>query len=762
MKKLQLLLLLGVGAAVAVVVSDYFDTQQANLRVRIAEPDKIASNLNSQADAWRWSQSSGNHRSIEISAGAVQQGSDSLILELRDVVLRIPHESSRTFDRIETKQALFNGETEELYSDGEVLITLGVPVDDGEDGDSPTKVRSSGMTFKSKTSTCSSNRYTEYEFDGGRGHSVGAFYDSTHRLFRMNSDVHLERFAARPGGPALKIRAGELLFYEDAQRINLNGGTSLERGSERLEAASAEVYLDDGLVRHVNALEASLRREQPERQVRFASKRLEVALTPMQTTERVTGTGAARLKSETKSSDLIVEGERIELHYVTPPGADEALLENAHAREGARIEVLSRGSEDSHGLRRVEAEWIQLEMGENGEEIRTLATVSRGRMDLLPENPDEPKRKLVADRLRADYAPRNRMERLIATGKVELESIPPRDVPTLRTWSDALEAHLDPGTGELQTLKQWGDFRFERGGRTGQSGEAEFRLVEHRIDLRNDAIVHDGAGRISAWRIGLNEEDGSYDAEGGVSSMFHEGNTSAAEGDSSGSFFSPSKPVFATAGRMVSNSESGLLEYRGEARLWQGSDRIEGEQIRIERKRKTLSATGNVVSWLEGHGADGKPGKAPPPIRISAQSMDYSEAENLVVYQDGVELLRGQLRVQSDRLEARLRAEDEAKGSESSGNKLDQVVATGNVTISETVEGNGHGRGGRGRSGRGEEGEYYPNTEQVKLRGGPARVTDATGSVTTGAELTYQVNDDRLLVLGRADDRAYTLRRRKQ
>ena len=99
------------------------------------------------------------------------------------------------------------------------------------------------------------------------------------------------------------------------------------------------------------------------------------------------------------TSAVTVDGDRIELHYVTPPGADEALLENAHAREGARLEVLSRGSGGSKGLRRVEADWIHLEMRENGEEIRSVATLNRGQLDLLPESPDTPRRKLVADKL---------------------------------------------------------------------------------------------------------------------------------------------------------------------------------------------------------------------------------------------------------------------------------------------------------------------------------------------------------------------------
>ena len=757
MKRLQLLLLLSVGAVVAAVISDYLGTQQARLRVRVAEPDKIASNLNSRAGGWRWSQSSGNDQTIEMTADAVQQTNDSLVLELEGIELRILHEGSNTFDRIETAKALFDSGSEKLYSDGDVLISLGLPLDPTAESSSRTKVRTSGLTFHSKTGTCWSDRYTEYEFDGGRGHSVGAFYDSAHRYFRMESGVYLERFAAQPGGAVVKIRAGKLVFHEDAQRIELDGGASIERGPEKLEAAEALVFLENGLVRRVEALEARVRREQPDRLVRFSSNQMEVALTPLlQTTERITGIGEVRMTSAGQSFDMEVTGGRADLHYVTPDGADQSLLRQTHVRERARIEVSTRRGEDPdlEELRRVEAEWIQLDMRENGEELKSLRTLSRGRIELLPLDPKRSRRQLAADRIHADYAPGNRMENLRATGRVELESFSQTpDQPVLRTWSGALEAHLSPASGELEQLKQWSEFRFEQGNRRGQSGEAEFNFNPDRIEMRNNSVVWDAGGRISAWKVALDEETGDYSAQGDVSSMFHEQGPSANAGESAGSLFSPSEPMFATASRMISHKESGLLEYFGQARIWQGENRVEAEEIRIHRSEGALSARGDVVSLLQEPGSG--PQATATSIRVSAQSMHYSEADESARYEGGVELRRNQLTVKSSRLVARFRS---GPGEDASSNsKLDHAIASGNVTVSETGA-----EGGQGRKGRGEVAEYQPALGRVHLRGRPAQVTDGTGGLTTGAELTYHLNDDRLLVSGRAGERAYTLRRRRE
>ena len=337
MKTLRFLLLLGVGVMVAAVISDYIDTRETNLRIRVAEPDTIPSDLNTQSGRWSWSQSSGSERAIEITAGGLRQSNDSLVLHLEDVELRILHGDRGTYDLVETPAALFDTRKEQLYSEGEVSITLAIPSQSRQAGNVPTRIHTSGVTFESKTGICVTERYAEYEFGGGRGHSTGAFYDPAQRFFRMESDVFLERFSENGRPPAL-VRAGTMIFREDAQIVELNGVVSVERGSERLEAERAFVHLDQGRARWVEAWEVKGSDHQGNRKVQYASRRLDVALTEDQMLDKVTATGAATLQSRSGSSRLRAWGDRIDLYYETRPGSMESLLRRVNLRNQAQVE----------------------------------------------------------------------------------------------------------------------------------------------------------------------------------------------------------------------------------------------------------------------------------------------------------------------------------------------------------------------------------------------------------------------------------------
>jgi lipopolysaccharide export system protein LptA len=114
-------------------------------------------------------------------------------------------------------------------------------------------------------------------------------------------------------------------------------------------------------------------------------------------------------------------------------------------------------------------------------------------------------------------------------------------------------------------------------------------------------------------------------------------------------------------------------------------------------------------------------------------------------------LKRQGLTVQSDEMDVFFEAAGE-KG-ESQGN-LRQAVARGNVEILEQ-----EGTARAGRRGVGQYAEFFPQTEKVILKGSPARVHSAQNDQTRGSELTYYLDDDRLLVLGNETDPSYTYRR---
>jgi lipopolysaccharide transport protein LptA len=760
MKSLRFLLLLVLGAVVAAVVTDYLDTREANLHIRVVPPDRIPANLNTQSGKWEWSQSVGGNRAIKIVAGAYRQANNSVGLELDDVELRIFHDDRNSFDLIQTAVALFDTQAELLHSDVDVFITLGIPSEASVDPSShPTRVHGSGMTFESKTGICKTERHTEYEFEGGRGSSTGAYYDPSRHFFRMESKVFLEHFGAGPGRPTARVHAGRLTHYEDEQRLDFDGGVDLERGVEKLTAQRAVVHLDGSAARRVEAWKASGSNRQPARAVAYKSDHLEVLLNEDQSLEKVSGWGAAQLESLSAGSRIQAEGGRIDLNYRTAPDVTESLLQTVHLRDKARVEERPVSSKQV-SARRLQADWIELQMAENGDDLKTLSTLSRGRLDLLPPPGSGVRRQLEADRIQGLYTTGNRIEHLRATGKVEIESVAGSDdrkrrTPPLETWSENFEGVFDPKTGSMRSVKQWSDFRFERGPRHGRATEALFKTASNEVELTGEAEVWDPSGTVSADLILLNENTGDYTARGSATSSFTESAPEKPGAESGSDLFAPGDPVFAGAEEIISKGKTGVLQLSGDARLWQAQDRLEADSIHILRAEKTLRAERNVVHYLREENTKTSPHSPPGSdlVQIKSAEMQYEENRHLARYRGSVEFRRSDLTVLSDHLEAHLSPGNQTEGSPS---RLDKALASGDVTIRENRR-----RAGASRAAFGRTAEYLPGESKVVIEGDPARIQDGRRGATEGRQLTYYLDDDRLLVQGGPEERARTLRRKR-
>lgn len=557
--------------------------------------------------------------------------------------------------------------------------------------------------------------------------------------------------------------------------MDLKKGASLDRGEQKLQAAEAYVHLDEGVIRRITAMDARGEQRQASRVVRFETPLLDAWYSPQQILEHINGEGPSVMTSETAASAIRAQGNRIDLHYGTPEGATESVLREMHVRESAVLEAKpGAGSPAKDGqIRRVSSEILHLKMDATAENMEFVETLARGRLDLLPIEPGGSRDVLEADRIKMFYAAGNRMEKLQAAGTVSLERQPRaaasktgRKAAPLHTSSGELLGEFDANSGELRVLRQWANFRFEQGDRSGRAEEAQFDLAANQIELKNRAAVWDPNSRTSADYLTLDEESGDFAARGGVSSVYQEKSAKAESGaggaqeETAGELFTPTEPVYATAERMLSNQRSGLLEYHGKARLWQGADRIEAEQIRIERHQKKLAAEGNVVSVISEKGEDSAAEQGADqasrasqgrPIEVRADAMLYDEATRQIAYDGRVELRRDALRVKAKELDAWLAPPGSA------GSRLEKAVARGSVEIIETAP-----RGLPPRQGFGERAQFHPGEDKVILEGEPARVISARQDTTRGSELTYYLGDDRLLVQGSPQERSYSLRRKKE
>ncbi len=783
MKKTRFALLVLLISAIAAVVGGYYAAEKRNQLLAPAKPAPLPSDLHSIANNWSWSQSSKDHPVVEAHAQDFRQIKDSSRFELGGVEMKIFSKAGDTYDLVRSKQAEFDQEVERLYSEGEVTIVLGLPADSPPPpGKRYVEIRTSGLTYDNKTGISATDRPVHFTLENGDGDSVGALYDANKRYLWMKKNPVIIGAGPQAG---MRIRAGELMYYEAEQKVELRPWSKLERGGQGVEAGNSVVYLEDGNLKRVDAERGRGWDIGPDRQVHFQGDRIEVNFTPQQTLASASGIGGAEVVSQSESGVTKITGGRVDLEFRTPAGAAESELTAAYVRDHGRLESTPLAQNGTQAETKVlTAEVIQVEMRPGGRDLQKLQTHAPGRLELIPNQPDQWKRTLTAERMTAEYLPGNRPGSLRAAGSVFLRSDPPaaavkaarpaggapQTAPALPrlTWSDDLAASFDPETGDIRELHQWNNFRYEEGMRRAQAADARFDAASDRVTFENRARVWDESSMITAARIVLDQQQDRLHAEGDVTST-HLGGISAAPHPGptavdSGSIFSPEKPVHATAQQLDSERHNHLLHYRRSARLWQDGNSIEAQEIEVDREKKTLRAAGSVISVLteddqpggdsapSGGQSEKPPAWARPPgqrlVRVTSDSLVYTDQDRRAYYAGHVILKRERMLIRAAALEAYLRPQEQVENGES---RIDRAVAEGKVEIVETPL-----EKRTPRKASAEHAEYYSNEEKIILRGGNPVLEQPGRGSTRGSELTYYLDDDRLLVNGRPGARSQT------
>lgn len=737
MRVLQILALL---ASIAVAVVTWMDYRAAQERIAIealSAPLALSQDVESQSAGWSWSQSSGNSQRISIRSGGFRQDRAGSGIRLTDVRLEIQHPESGAYDRVITQEASFNATENRFYSEGRVVVTLGLPAGETPADESEyTHIVTSGATFNTQTGEVWTDQPVEYAFEGGRGSSIGARYSSLDRRFTMNQDAFVERFPNSPTGLRTEIRGQVLHYYEAEEHVRLEGGCSLERGSYRIGAETADVFLKEGAIREILATKATGVDRGESREVRFTTPHLRAVYAEEGWIEQVIGEGPVRMSSITTSARSTAEGDWMQLTYAAQPGESESLLSFVDIVGKARILSGPLQAKDG-GERRVESEQIHLQMRPDGEQVAYLETIQRGSILISPNTPTGSERRLDGDALRIDYGPENRMEKLTARGAVELTDTPQsKGRAQLKSWSETLNAAFDPQTGELTSMTQRGGMRFVQTPRKGGGTESAYEPALGRLTLTGKARVEQPGAAVTADKIVMTETTGEMDATGKVAAQYSEnGPATDAEG-----LFEQDQPVFAAAEKMTSNQGRGRIVFEGGARLWQKVNRVEANRIVVDRKEKTLEADGAVRSTLRGQEKENEA------TVVQAKSLIYREKSKTASYRGEVRLAQKSLRVRGDALDADLTS-DEGEGS-----SLKSAEATGGVEVEEL---DSH------RKGYGDKAFYEAATEKVTLTGKPARALNERGEETRGARLTYKIDAESLLVEG-GEEPAYTVQRQSK
>lgn len=691
--------------------------------------------IDAQAVSWRWTQSTGDSTHIEVSAEDFARGADGRQTDLRGVVLKIFHEDTGKYDRVESgsMQLLEDGK---LFSQGETVIAVGIA--DSGDGQDPVVATTSGVTFDPASNRARTDRPVHYDFGDGDGESLGAEYDAGTGTLTMLGEVRLDRFGSSRAEIRSRIRAGRMLYTEQGARIEVSDGARVERGGQWMRFDHGTVRLVDGRISRVAAFQVHGGDSALGETARFVARRMESEFGSDGELLRTVGRGDARYSMADDSAEVDLRGDQITLLYGAARSDGSSSPRQVEALGNARI-LTDLAAE---GMRNVlEAEQLRLNLGVESAEIESVETLSRGRLEQGTLAGSWPSRSLDAGIIQVRYGSGTRIEALAASGAVRLvQRSGEGDATYLSTASDALDAAFDPETAGMTELRQTGNFQFNDGTRRGSAAEARFDPDGGELFLEGAAAVSDGGSTVSARTITLDRETGRFAAQGGVNASVIQ-TAESDDGNLPEGIFGAGEPVYATADTMTSDPQSGSIEYVGTARMWQGKNRIDAESIAIDQTAMALTAIGNVlVAWMD----DGdQSGEQQSLVTVRSCEMVYSEATGSATFSQAVDFRRDGLRVLSDEFRTAL--------GRSVGDGPDTAVATGTVRI----EAHDSGPGVRGFADRA---EFRLAESEIVLTGAPARFLTAAGTEARGDELTFGTAGDSLQISGKGADRAYTYR----
>ena len=767
MRGTRWLLLLAIVAIVAAIGVTY-QTQQKVLATHAPpKPAALPIRIDSLRHGFDTERTEAGRRKYRIIASTVSQEKDSSHIMLENVELRLFDKDQETYDLIKSATADFDQNASRMYSDGEVLMTLHVPVD-GRPKRPLVQIQSSGVTFETKTGQefVSTDRAAHFTFENGTGACAGATYDPAKHELHMKGPAEIDWKAPTPHAPPIKIEAGDLIYKEDEGKVWLNGWARLTRRNMVVNAASALVRIENQVIRQIDALKARGIDEYPKRKLDYSADEVQVVYNDQGDIEHITGRHNARLVSASEASETTMTSDVVELDLNTSNGDSvlQQAIGNGHCAIASKPVAAPDGKlPESHEIR---SDIVVVKMRDGGRELASIETGAPGTLDFLPNQPSQHQRRLDAGRMTMTYGASNQLESFRAA-KVRTETQPNAEERSKKqavalTQSENLSAKFDPKSGQMKHMEQWGDFTYEAGDRKATAGRATLEQDSNRMTLDTGARVWDATGATSADHILIDQKTGDFTAEGHVTSSRLPDKKTSPSGMLAGD-----EPVEAMASRMTSANHNHLLHYEGHVVMWQGADRISADRVDVDRDKRSIRADGNVVTQFreksksDAGAQTAQVGSSPPIfVVVKANRLVYTDQDRLAHYNGGVLLTRPQMQVKADELRATLAGQNTDKSQPNDGeeqSRLEKAYADGHVEIVETGA-------DRTRTGTSDHAEYFtdPANERIVLRGGRPQMVDSKKGFTRGAELTYFVNDGRLLVSGSAQQPATGHLRRRQ
>ncbi len=602
MRRLALLLPLTILAISAALWGTY-RIKVRKLNASAPTPPPVLSNtLTSSADGWHWGQNKDGKPVVQIFAKGTRFLKDVGKLELDAVELKLYQKDGSHYDLVKSPKAVFSQNEGKMVSDGEVEITLDVPID-GKSPHQLTSIKSTNITFDTKTGKAENDKPASFTFENGQGTCVGVFYDPDVHELHMNSQVDILLTGKGKRSKPMHVQSERLVYQEFASKIFLGPWSKLMRDNTVVDAGGSVINMKNQQIDTIDADHAHGIDTYPKRRLNYAADMLHLTYDENGELQKMTGIGNAHVTSESKGSPTTVKANTVDLFFETVD--NENVLRRTIANGGASVEAKPEPAPDGKlaETKIIHSETIELKMRKGGHELEQVETHVPTSLELVANQPTQHHRILHGAEMTILYGPQNQIQSF-RSSKVttDTDPLPPPPAkpgqkakpPTLvvaHTASDEMTAEFEPKSGQMKRMKQWGQFNYDEGDRRAIGETAFLENDTNIMDIDKNARVWDASGSTNGDHIKLAQNTGDFDATGHVST------TRLPEPKKSASaMLDDSQPSQGAADHVWSANKNRLVHYEGHAVVWQTGNRTQADKIDIDRDKKILVATDNVIS----------------------------------------------------------------------------------------------------------------------------------------------------------------------
>jgi len=723
-------------AAIAVVVmvsGAYFYARHRVTDALKQVPGKIGLEIQQSAQGFTISKSEQGRTFYKIQASKAVQYKQGGRAELHDVAITLYGSDSSRYDQIYGAAFDYDPQSGDVTSKGEVQIDLQANPAGVESADqaaprelkNPIHLKTTDLVFNQKTGNAYTRAKVEFRVPQANGSAVGVTYTSKSGVLDLNSQVQVLLTGTNPA----TLNADHGTISKDPRVVVLDRARFFN-ATDKSEAAQAKLYLrSDNALDHVVAT-GDVRIETAGQQVTHTrADRLELFMTDdakNQWARNAVLTGNVHTEMAGEQPMLADAGKAV-LDF-----SAKNVVSKVHALDSVKMLQHQKASPQNASAQDTELSAAAVDFFlVQGRRLKRAETLGPGQITMRPMAPPAGQQTVItAAKFEARFDDLGQLASAHGAPEARIVSSNPGQSDRVST-SEMLDATFHPGTG-IETITQQGQVAYSDRDRKAWGERARYSPADQMLVLTGSPRVVEGGMTTTARTMRLNRATGDAFADGEVKSTY-----SDLKAQPGGALLGSSDPIHVTSRNMTARRSPAVAVYTGDARLWQNGNVVEAPSIEFDREHRSVVAQdspGRRVSTVIVQ--SDKSGKSAPAV-ITSGRLTYKDEERKAHFEGGVIAKTQDATITSTVMDVFLKARQSITQTSGQGEKLDKIVATGQVVMTQPS-----------RRGTGDQLVYTGDEDKYVLSGGPPSIFDAERGKITGVSLTFFRTDDRVLVEG--------------